>query len=198
MRCVIRICLTVLILCALGACARTRPTHHYLLGTLPDTAAQVKTVGASSSPTMRIVRVELPDYLDRSQIVTRSGKNEVELGEFQRWAEPLKIQIARVLAENLSVLVPGAPAVEDPVSAATTVARRVRVRVRRFEGRLGGEMLLDATWNIETSAGQAETPARHAIYREAAGPTYPSLVEEQRRLLERLSRDIAEVLGPRP
>ena len=48
--------------------------------------------------------VAIPDYLDRPQILTRSGPSELQLAEFERWAGSLEKDVSRVLAENLSTL----------------------------------------------------------------------------------------------
>jgi uncharacterized lipoprotein YmbA len=51
-----------------------------------------------------IAPVEVPDYLDRLQIVTRDGNNGLKLAEFDRWGGSLGENIATVLVENLSLL----------------------------------------------------------------------------------------------
>ncbi|GAB6190600.1 PqiC family protein [Desulfocastanea catecholica] len=48
--------------------------------------------------------VEIPDYLNRPEIMTRKGRNTVELAEFNRWAGSFKESITAVLAENLGLL----------------------------------------------------------------------------------------------
>ena len=48
--------------------------------------------------------VTLPGYLDRPQIVTRKGRDEIEPAEFDLWPEPLKSSVSRTLGENLATL----------------------------------------------------------------------------------------------
>jgi uncharacterized protein len=48
--------------------------------------------------------VTIPGYLDRIQIVTRRGRDEIGLGEFDLWSDPLKDGATRVLGENLAAL----------------------------------------------------------------------------------------------
>lgn len=60
--------------------------------------------GPASS--ISLVSVEIPDYLDRPQIVTRNEKGGLEIAEFDRWAGELQKDIARVLAETMSASLP--------------------------------------------------------------------------------------------
>jgi uncharacterized lipoprotein YmbA len=48
--------------------------------------------------------IVVPAYLDRPQIVTRIGANELEMAKFHCWAEPMEDSLGRVLAEDLSNL----------------------------------------------------------------------------------------------
>jgi len=48
--------------------------------------------------------VELPEYLDRPQIMTCESRNELQFAEFDRWAGSLEKAFSRVLAVNLSIL----------------------------------------------------------------------------------------------
>src|SRR4051812_18801060 len=84
----------------LAGCGTSPNATFYTLSAVeaPATAA-AKTV---SSVAIGVVTV--PDALDRPQIVTRTGANQVTINEFERWAGPLKSEIARTLAENLTKL----------------------------------------------------------------------------------------------
>jgi len=75
----------------LGACGRSATASFYTLG--PD-----RTLGplTPATPVNVVVSpVTVPDILDRPQIVTRLGSNQVTLDEFARWGQPLKGGIAR-------------------------------------------------------------------------------------------------------
>ena len=48
--------------------------------------------------------VTLPQYLDRPQIVERTGPNSLKIAEFDRWAEPLNNTVPRILVQNISQL----------------------------------------------------------------------------------------------
>jgi len=46
------------------------------------------------------------NYLDRPHIVSRAGRNKLKLSEFDRWAGSLERDVARVLVEDISSLLP--------------------------------------------------------------------------------------------
>jgi uncharacterized lipoprotein YmbA len=95
---------------ALPACAAALPTRLYTL--LPaETAAASSSGGAGGEgspvvagtpgPVLGLDPVTLPAYLDRPEIVTRSGAHQVRLGEFDKWVEPLQPMVRRLLEERL-------------------------------------------------------------------------------------------------
>src|SRR5215469_13713195 len=63
-------------------------------------------MGAHESPVVGVGPVALPTYLDRRSIVMREADSEVRLSSAHQWAEPLKDGVARVVAENLAVMIP--------------------------------------------------------------------------------------------
>ena len=82
------------------------PTHFYLLPprTSGDTAPP-----ASAGPrdlTLAVGPVTVPPYLDRPQIVTRTSRAKLTLADFEQWAGPLADTTARVLSEDLALLIP--------------------------------------------------------------------------------------------
>ena len=90
------------LLIVLSGCASTAPSRFYVLNSLPSVETQV--AADDQDVTIGIGPIQLPQYLDCPQIVTRIGPNELQLAEFDLWAEPLKDNVSRVLVANLSLL----------------------------------------------------------------------------------------------
>ena len=116
--------------------------------------------------------VIMPGYLDRVQIVTRTGTDQVEISVFNRWAEPLEDGIARILAEEIGARVPTDRIVMFPwrgvVARVTSVpggrrgdalrwARRAAtspsIRAGAFSARDGNELAFRRTTVTEPAAG---------------------------------------------
>lgn len=180
------------------ACSRTAPARFYLLSELPTAEHPSPAVGSGRCLTLGIGPVELPDYLDRPQIVTRVSPNELRLGDFDQWAEPLGKTVMRTLAENLAALV----CVEEIVfypSESPRVDFQITVTVLRFHGEPDGQVVLSAQWQVAEGYGGKVLARRRTTIREAlGGDGYPALVAAQSRALARLSRDIAQVLSVSP
>jgi uncharacterized protein len=92
-------------LLGLGACAST-PSRFYMLNTLAPSEGISSASQAEQGPVVGVGPITFPKYLERPQIVSRASRHQLALGEFDRWAEPLQDNFSRVLAENLSLLIP--------------------------------------------------------------------------------------------
>ena len=95
--------IVVLLLMVHLGCASTPRTRFYALNPLGDSEKETDP-GGEPCVSIFIGPVKIPDYLDQSEIVTRITPNEVRMGEFDKWAEPLESNISWVLSKNLSSL----------------------------------------------------------------------------------------------
>jgi uncharacterized lipoprotein YmbA len=133
----------------------------------------------------------MPAQLDRLQIVTRSGQNEIALAEFDRWAAPLDDQVTRVLAEDLAVLIPTDRIAVFPWAKDMPIDYEVEVEVIRSEATLGGEYAFIANWSVFKRGARAVGVRGRSTLVEPAGNTYAALASAKSRLVAALGRDIA-------
>ncbi len=178
------------VLCAFAAslagCASSRQAQFYTLSPVPAQAA-VPLAGCSVS----VGPVSVPDVVDRQQIVVRTGPNQVAMDEFNRWASPLRSDIARVVAENLVSML-GTPQVTVyPQSTAAGAAYRVAIDVLRFDSAPGGAATLDALWTVRSAKPEESRSGRTTLSEPAQGGGYNALVAAHSRALGRMSKDIA-------
>jgi uncharacterized lipoprotein YmbA len=179
-------------LLGLGACAGT-PSHFYVLNTLSASETMPATV-AAQSPVIGVGPITLPKYLDRPQIVTRVGRHQLALGEFDRWAEPLQDNVLRVLAENLARLVPTDHILLHPWTRSATVDYQVSMEVLQFDGWLGGESTLLARWSILDRAERELFNRMVHLHAPSGGQGYEAMVVVMNQMIETLSRDIATAI----
>jgi len=184
-----------LLVAILTGCARSPSSRFFQLNPVQNTTS----VKGDGSPDQRQViaigPVRIPDYLDRPQIVTRSGKNELKLSEFDRWAGSLESDVNRVLAEDISSILPfdrgsivlWTPYLESQVPA----SYGVEVFVDRFEGTLGDSVLLQAQWGVFAKDRKLLLKKESRISERMNGSSYDALVAAMSSALERLSRDIS-------
>ena len=111
-----------LLLAIVAGCAGPSPrSNYYLLSALPDLETGEATTAAFDGLSVGIGPVSFPGYLDRPQIVIRTGPNEISFSEFDRWAEPLKNNFMRVLKEDLAELLKTDSIFVYPCSASSLV-----------------------------------------------------------------------------
>ncbi len=136
-------------LVALTGCAgSSAPARLYVLTPAPEARAAPLGAAVPGGPALGVGPVRLPGLLDRPQIVTRRGADEIDEAEFHRWGEPLADSVPRILAENLAALRETERVALFAWDPAPAVQRQVVVDVMRFDGAMGGDVVLDARWRI--------------------------------------------------
>ncbi len=184
-----------LLLVLLLGCASSPRSRFYLLSPLETADPQIKPLEGERCLSIGIGPIRIPDYLDRPQIVTRGGANEIVLAEFDRWAEPVKENLIRTLAKNLSALLCTDTIAFFPWRGGIPIDYRIEMEVLRLEGSLGGNVSLEAWWVIFNGDGKKMLFSKKSDITEAAGgEDYRSLVAAKSRALGRLCRDIASAI----
>jgi len=181
------------VLMVLSACTGiSKPSKFYVLSALPESETAVKGVGNENDLAIGIGPITLPIYLDRAQIVTRISRNELKMDEFNRWAEPLKENFFRVLAENLSVLLDTVDIRLYSRRISTPVSYQVTIDVSRFDVTSDGKALLIAYWAVLGKDGRKILLKKKSILRaDTASMDYKDIVAAQNQALSGLSRAIA-------
>jgi uncharacterized protein len=186
------LCLSVLIL---GGCAGTSaPSKFYLLNSIDGAGTEQKIEGPGAV-SIGIGPIKFPQYLDRPQIVTRMGRNELKLGEFHRWGEPLKDNFSRVLMENLSKLLSTNRVFILPWGTSIPVDYRIMIDVARFDSEMDGKSILNARWVVFSLKDDKVVELRASSFQESAsGNTYEARVEAMSKTMADLSREMADVI----
>jgi len=182
--------MTGLCVVILAGCGVTKPARFYILTPIEDSSVQAMT---APGPALGIGPVTFPAYLDRPEIVHRSGDNQLHFEGSQRWAEPLKTTFIRALAENLSIMLPTDRTSTHPWPRSTRLDYQVSVDVVRFDADATGTVVLVTGWEVIRTHDSAVMKRNRTTYTEAAGAfDYPAIVTAQSHAVERLSRDIAD------
>jgi len=182
----------ILVLCSLvafGCGGNSSPTRYYMLST---TVAGGAAQHDANCVSIGVGPVKIPEYLNRTQIITRTNPNELELAYFDLWAEPISDAVPRVLAEDISRLLCTREVVLFPWRISHTPDLRVEVEVIKMDGVPGKSADLEAWWSVVSSADKKIRASKRSTYSEpVAAAGYSGLVSAQSRALENLSRDIA-------
>jgi len=139
--------------------------------------------------------LSLPGYLDRPQIVTRTGPNRLALAEFDKWAEPLKDSLPALIAANLGVLLPSRQVYLYPWPRSAEVDYQITVDVLGYERTPDGRCTLEARWSIVDRRTHATRETLHRRYTtQVQGADYAAIVAAMNAALTDLSRDLADTL----
>jgi len=174
----------------LAACSMTEPSRLYTLSAIPDRGTETY---AAETPAIGVGPVSLPLYLDRPQIVQRSGPNRLEVAEFDRWAEPLNDTVPRVIAENLSRILQSDRVYVIPRRRPLPIDMTLEVDISQFEPLADGTAALTARWLIFGDSNQPLNEGKAEIHVEGtAAESYEARVELLSKALAELSRRMAE------
>lgn len=177
----------LLLIAALGACSSTPQAIFYTL----DNGA-VSKAGRGMAPSVVLTQTTLPELIDRPQLIVRTGNNQVRVSERHRWAEPLRREIPRVLANDLGQLLNSSRVVAMSIDAQRFDADfRVSLDVLRLDVTEKKGADIDLLWRIEDRQGKTMT-GRSTLRDTTDSEDYVALVAAQRRALSQVAIEMAE------
>jgi uncharacterized lipoprotein YmbA len=196
----------VLLFLGLAGCVslkRTPEARFFVLRSLaepPQGAASPAEGGV-----VGLLRVVVPDYLERPQVVSWVAPGELKIDEFLRWAEPIDAGVSRTLAENLQTLLPRTRIIRAPWPSSARLRCRLRVELQRFGPQTNGEVQLEGRFALLPVASERPLVARLVSLRRGPLPTaaggLPDVgveVEALSGLVADLARQIAAALQELP
>ena len=171
----------LLLVLVLSACMGTPPRESFFTLNAPEPAA-----AAAEAPSIAVGPVTIPEIVDRPQIVVRLGPNQVQIIEQARWAEPLKVAIARVVAANVAATLNAklAPSRGD-------ADYRVALDVQRFESPADA-VLIEALWTVTSKDGKQS--GRSIVRQKIANKEFSSLAAAHSAALAVMSKEIAAAI----
>jgi uncharacterized lipoprotein YmbA len=185
----------ILASCSPFGAGTQRQTNYYVLNSLHSEPASVQTVADLPNIGIGVGPIQMPLYLDRSDIVTRDSLNQVDIVDFSQWAGPLQENFSRVLAENLSVLLATDKVGIFPFVRRDSIDYNVSVYVTRFDGMPGDKAHLRARWSILDSRRKQSYYEKHTIVSQPTQDgTTAALVAAESAAIGVLSREIARAI----
>lgn len=180
---------------------RADPSRFFTLIPLAQAQQDETSRGASARTgvTYGLGPIKLPAYLDRNEVATRVSPTELIYSVTDRWAEPLKDNVRRVLVQNLSALLDTDRIVGYPWWNDLAIDYQVEIEFLHFECAAAGASQLAARWGIKDGRND-----RYMIMKESrftrpgqAGATNES-VDALSGTLGDLSQEIASALRALP
>jgi len=168
-------------------------SRYFVLTPVVETSA----VGAAPAAdgtrlTLGVGPVIVPAYLDRLEIVRRSGQNQLILSSTGVWGEPLDRNVQGVVSANLVRLLGDVEVVPYPSFTATGIDRQISIAILRLDADEHDTVSLDARWTIQRLAGKAPAEVREShIVQQAADGSTASMVAAMSQAVGALSQEIA-------
>ncbi len=186
-----RILLCAVLPLTLGACASSPPIHYFSLDDGKPTP-----MGSPAGLHVVVTQVNLPELIDRPQLVIRTAGHQLQLDDQYEWAEPLRRQVPRVVARHLGQALDSSRVFALPIDAQSFDPDfKLMLDIQRLEVISGKYVELDAVWRVEPRAGKiffgrslvltGIEPAKEP------GGNYAEAVAAQNRALQGLTTNIA-------
>ena len=175
---------------ACAGCSRSPRVNFYTL----EPGVRVGAAAAAAVPAVAVGPVTLPELVDRPQLVVRVAANRVEILETQRWAEPLKSGIPRLIAEELGRLLGSSRVSSYLQHAGAGADYRVLLDFQRFEASSGEAVTVEVVWSVRRSAGGVAKTGRALVREPVAALGYDPLVAAYGRALLAVSGDLAQAI----
>ncbi len=187
---------TVLLFCCflagLAGCGKSKPSTFYLLTSL--SASEATAVQSEAQAEVSVGPVRLPSYLDRKQLLLRSGENELILREYNRWGEPLQENFQRVLIENLSLLLVTSQVYDYDSHNLKEVDFQLRIDVNRFDVNDDGQATFIAFWTIDDSRGDKLLRKKTTLTTESQSLESADMVNALNQMVADFSTELAETI----
>ena len=178
---------TALVAVLAAGCA-SAPSKFYTLN------ATVQGDGTSTAQyAVAVGPVTMPAEVDRPQFTVTIAPNRVAIEEFNRWAEPLNDNIARVIAANLTTLL-GTPRVTSVTLANFNADYHVTIDIQKFASLPGQSAQLDAVWVVRQPSANVTLSGRTTVDEPVTGSSFDALAAAHSRALAKVSRDLAAAI----
>lgn len=185
------ITLSLLTALLLASCSlRTPSTHLYSLNTGTTTSPPT-----SSTISVGVGPIELPNILERPQIVTRKKNNEVEIAELHQWGGRLEQDIGQLIAETVVSKIESPSVYTYPWPRRLRPDFQVSIRFARLDGIPGELVTLSALWELRDKEDKHDSAIHRSFVQEPIdGNKYPAYVAAISRALQTLSAEIGEAI----
>lgn len=181
----------------LSACVgggATMPTRYYLIDPVEYSSESVKAVRQLS---IEIIDLQIPQYLERFQIASRSSESRLEFSDENQWGENLRKNLLRSMARNLSRLLSTVD-VGTPLNRSSSLPDyRIQIHIEQFEQDVDDKVKLIARWQLSSSSQPesigvfgAELDSQQLIEED----NYDQMIAVMRQLFGKLSEQIADTI----
>jgi len=141
--------------------------------------------------------IEIPQLINRPQIVSRKNGTEIIMSESNQWAGSHREEIIQAIIDNLSSTLKTENVEPYPWKFAFKPNYQVRINIERFDGELGKNAIFKARWKL-IKDNKEVLVKRAIIQTKMKGNSYNEYVKTLNELLKKFSQSIAKQIHARP
>ncbi len=184
-------CMMLLGLSGMVGCSSSPDTQYYMLDSIKPAGQPMQ---VAKAPSM-VIQVDIPPYLDRSDMVYRQSDNHLHIDEYHQWGGHLRDNIASTLAQNLDGRLTSANISVAPAMHMSDKTLVLYIRIRAFERMPDGHVHLSAYWQL-LSHGEAVYSSGEELTGEKTltDQDYDGMAADMSMLLAQLSDHIVGVV----
>ena len=134
--------LVIMVIFLSGCLSRSPEPRFYALSPVQDQVIARRS-GTGQNAVIGLGPVKLADYLDQSQLITRTSDNQLVKAEYDLWVGAFKDNFINVLADNLGFFLRTEKIHLYPWRKSVPLDYHVEVDVVQCDGRLG-----EAAWLV--------------------------------------------------
>jgi uncharacterized protein len=181
-----------LVVLVLAACGTSPPSRFYALSEPAATS-----VAKAGSAVVLFGPFSVAQYLQRPQIVVRDANHELQLGEFDRWAEAPQVAVVPWLAREVDRQLANAVVVAFPSVGHADAPYRVRGTISQWDVDATGAAVLVVQWECVTNAEAVLVPLRTSRFTAQAtkAGNYGDIVRALNQTLADFAAEVASTLA---
>lgn len=178
-----------------AACVTPSPVRYL---SLDD--GTVTPLGSLNGLRIAITQINLPEVIDRPQLVVQTASYQLQIDERYEWAEPLRAQIPRVFARYLGEALDSGNVIALEIDTQNfDLDFKVMLNIQRFNVIATREVELDVLWRVKARDGS--TFIGRSLVREAIGTAetgdYTETLAAKNRALQDTAKQIAVEIASR-
>lgn len=194
--------LVVSLVALLFACGGISPQANFYRLNVINAAQSPESNNLKQSATpklsIQIMPISIDETVDRPQIVITNSEHEVQYLEQQRWAQPLKYEIGRVISEQLSAQLSNGMVTAYPHQLSDSDIQ-ISLQVLAFESSYTAPATLKVNLtvhNLRTSQTISQTLAyTHAVLSENAQASIEDIIDAHNVNISQLSQAILTAIS---
>lgn len=171
--------------CSIGG--QSSPSHFYMLEPLQSISATTNLNNLS----MGVGPIRIPGYIDRPQIITKTSTAEIQLADFDRWAEPMGGMVTRTITSNITALTGSNFIQMHPWPPNASFNYQIAANIINLENNEAGDALLIVNWRLINKNDEYGVKTQHSQFHATARDTsYASRVAALNDVLAQFSQEI--------